>query len=101
MVNTRLSQIPKPVPAEIQTTVPSIKNCKTCQGQDKMSALTNNRKNINKTINRHKYELHEIPVSQPQQQQQKLSKKQKSERGHGGPPSDNESDDGTIDGFDF
>ena len=57
--------------------------------------MTKNRKNINATINRHRYEVHGIPI--PQQQQQRPSKKPKKSK----PSSDEESDDGAIDGFVF
>ena len=85
--------------------MPSIEQCPDCQGQAKLWALTKNKKNINKTINRHRYEVHGIPYPQQQQQQQQQqqpSKKSKISRGAGGPPSDDEdSNDGAIDGFVF
>ena len=81
--------------------VPSMEQCLDCQGKAKLWALTKNKKNINKTINRHRYEVHGIPYPQ-QQQQQQPSKKSKISRGAGGPPSDDEdSNDGAIDGFVF
>ena len=83
------------VPAAPIKTVPSIENCPDCQGQAKLRALTKNKKNINATINRHRYEVHGIPY--PQQQQQQPSKKPKISK----PLSDEESDDGAIDGFCF
>ena len=81
--------------------VPSVEDCPDCQGQAKLRALTKNKKNINKTINRHRYEVHGIPY--PQQQQQQPCKTQKILRGAGGPPSlsDDESNDGAINGFVF
>ena len=89
----------------LATKVPSVEDCETSQGQAKMWALTKNKKNIKKTINRYKYEVHGISFTQPRQQQQQqkqqCSKKQKNERGAGGHPPDDESNDGTIDGFDF
>ena len=85
--------------------MPSIEQCPDCQGQAKLWALTKNKKNINKTINRHRYEVHGIPYPQQQQQQQQqhqLSKKSKISRDAGGPPSDDEdSNDEAIDGFVF
>ena len=73
--------------------VPAVKDCVVCQGLEKIRAMTKNR--INATINRHRYEVHGIPI--PQQQQQRPSKKPKKSK----PSSDEESDDGAIDGFVF
>ena len=86
--------------------VPSMEQCLDCQGQAKLWALTKNKRNINKTINRHRYEVHGIPYlqqpQQQQQQQQQQNKKQKISMGAGGPPSsDEESNDGAIEGFIF
>ena len=75
--------------------VPSVEDCPDCQGQAGLRALTKNKKNINATINRHRYEVHGIPY--PQQQQQRPSKKPKKSK----PSSDEESDDGATDGFVF
>ena len=86
--------MPKSVPV-LAGVVQSIEDCKDCQGLKKIHAMTKNRKNINATINRHRYEVHGIPI--PQQQQQRPSKKPKKSK----PSSDEESDDGTIDGFVF
>ena len=78
----------------------SYKECKDCRGLENIRAFTNNRKNINATIRRHQYEVHGIPY--PQQQQQQPSKKQKISNGVGGPPlSDEDSNDGAIEGFVF
>ena len=102
-VNTPLPPIPKTVPAAPIKTVPSIED-PDCQGQAKLRALTKNKKNINKTINRHRYEVHGIPMPQQQQQQQQQQpgKKQKFSNASGGPPSsDDESNDGAIEGFIF
>ena len=54
--------------------------------------MTKNRKNINATINRHKYEVHGIPIPQPQQQQPQ--KQHNKKRKISTPSSDEESDDG-------
>ena len=71
MLKTKLAPIPKTVPAANLTTVPSVEDCETSQGHAKIRALTKNKKNINRIINRHKYEVHGIPQPQQQQQQQK------------------------------
>ena len=83
-------------------------DCVVCQGQEKIRAMTKNRKNINKAIGLHKEKVHGIPYhpqhqpQQQQQQQQQQNKKQKISNGAGGPPSsDEESNDGAIDGFVF
>ena len=97
MVNTRLPPISRHVSTAPVNTVPSVEGCPDCPGLEKISAMTKNRKNINQTINRHKIEVHGIPIHQPQQQQpqKQPSKKQKKTR----PSSDEETDDGLIDGF--
>ena len=69
MVNTWLPSMRRPVSAAIPPVVPSIEDCKDCRGLENIRAITKNRKNINATINRHKYEVHGIPLPQPQQQQ--------------------------------
>ena len=66
--------MPKSVPVLVGV-VQSIEDCKDCQGLKKIHAMTKNRKNIKATINRHRYEVHGIPI--PQQQQQRPSKKPK------------------------
>ena len=71
MVNTRLPPIPKTVQLALVKTVPSKEDCPDCQGQAKLRALTKNKKNINKTIYRHRYEVHRIPYPQQQQQNEK------------------------------
>ena len=52
--------------------------------RSKIVLIVKNKKNINKTINRHRYEVHGIPYPDQQQQQQQPSKKQKISRGAGG-----------------
>ena len=69
MVNTRLPPLPKTVQLAPFKTVPSIEDWPDSQGQAKLRALTKNKKNINKTINRHRYEVHGIPYPDKQQQQ--------------------------------
>ena len=92
--------IPRTVKSATIKTVPSIEDCPDCQGQAELRALTKNKNNINKTINRHRYEVHGIPY--PRKQQQQSSKKSKISRGAGGPPSDDEeSNHDAIDGFVF
>ena len=61
--------MPRPVSAAIPPVVPSFEDCKDCRGLENIHAIAQNRKNINATINRHKYEVHGIPIPQPQQQQ--------------------------------
>ena len=68
MVNTRLPPILRLVSTATVKTVPSDEDCPDCQGQAKLRALTKNKNNIKKTINRHRYEVHGIPY--PQQQHQ-------------------------------
>ena len=91
--------MPRQVSAAILTAAPSVEDCKDCRGLEIIRAMTKNRKNINATIKRHKYEIHGITIPQPQQQQpqKQHNKEQKISR----PSSDEESDDGTIDGFVF
>ena len=99
--------MPRTVPAAPIKTVPSIEDCPDCQGQAKLRALAKNKTNINKTIRRYQHEVHGIPYTQHQQQQQQQqqqqpSKKPKILRVAGRPPSsDDESNDGAIDGLIF